>query len=555
MNRLLISVLLLGLALTLQAAPITYQGQLENSSGPYTGPVPMLFTLYADPEVGEPVAMFDAGSVNVVGGLFKVDLEFGGIFDGRVLWLEIEVDGSTLNQRQRIGAVPQAHHAATTPAYCQSGGPLIGMRDDGVPLCGLEGVVSISTSEEHACAALDDGSVWCWGSTSGGRLGNGESSSMEGGPYGGGVRVRVDDNGSDGGLLANVVQITTGRAFSCGRDEGGQVWCWGQNGRGQLGNGGIGTDQPRAVRARLSNGNSLDDAIHVDAGERHVCAVRDNGTLWCWGGNWYGQLGIGSNEDQSRAAQVIDGGGLPLTGMVGVSTGIDHSCAFDNDGHAWCWGYGSSGQLGNGKSGTDAGSFVATQVLAAEDQSLDRVTGIAAQADSTCALIEPGAEGRIYCWGSAGSGVLGNGETSGSRLFPVEVRIDDQGGDGGPLLGMRHIAQITLGSPSAQHLCAVRDEGSVWCWGRGSDGQLGDGETSQRTRAVQARVDRAGRDGGALSGISRVSVGRYQSCAHSDSGKAWCWGRNESGSLGLGWISYGRFPRAMPITRYVDPEG
>ncbi len=554
MNRLLSFAFILGLALSMQAVAVTYQGQLEDSSGPFSGTVPMLFSLHEAPEGGEPIAMFDAGPVNVVGGLFQVDLEFGGIFDGRTLWLEIEVDGSTLNQRQRISAVPQAHHAATTPGYCQSGGPLIGMRDDGKPLCGLDGVVSVSASSDHACAALDDGSAWCWGSTNDGRLGNGEGIGDGTGPYPGGVRVRVDDGGEDGGPLLDVVQVTSGGEFSCARDASGQIWCWGRNNRGQLG---IDSDSPaltRAAKALLSNGNALEDAVHVVAGREHACAIRDNGSLWCWGDNPDGQLGIGSTIQQRSAHQVIGENGLPLQGISGASAGQNHTCAFDQDGSAWCWGFGVAGQLGNGQSGSDATSLVATPVLAAEDQPLEGVAGIAAQGDASCALTRPGADGEIYCWGSASGGILGNGESSGIQLFPVQVHIDDQGEDGGPLVGARGIAEALPWPSGSGHLCAVREDGSVWCWGRGTAGQLGDGESSGRTRAVQARLGRGGRDAGPLTGVSQVSVGRDMSCAVSDSGSVWCWGRNSTGELGIGWIESANFPRATPVTRYVDPD-
>ena len=554
MNRLLSFVFFLCLGLSMQVTAVTYQGQLEDSSGPFTGTVPMLFSLYEAPEDGEPIAMFDAGSVNVVGGLFQVDLEFGGVFDGRTLWLEIVVDGSTLNQRQRISAVPQAHHATTTPAYCQSGGPLIGMRDDGKPLCGLDGVVSIDISETHACAVRDDGSVWCWGSAWAGRLGNGEASSST---YAGAVRVHVDDGGSDGGPLQNAVQVTTSDESSCALDGSGQVWCWGDNRQGQLGNGEHDPTfgrEVRAVRTRESNGTVLDDAVKVRAAGRHACAVRMNDTVWCWGQNVHGQLGIGSTEMQTRAMQVIDERGSGLTGIAGVSVGEEHSCAYAGDGSAWCWGRGHRGQLGNGKSGDAGTSLRATRVLAEEGQPLESVAGIATQQDYSCALINPDVDGRIYCWGREATGSLGNGGDSGEfRLFPVEVRIDDQGGDGGPLQGVQRLAASS--DNNGRHLCAVHRDGSLWCWGRNTSGQLGNGETTNEPRrAVRARLDRAGRDGGALSGISQVAVAGGQTCAHSNSGMAWCWGRNELGNLGIGWIESAAFPRATPVTRYVDPD-
>ncbi|WP_376695728.1 RCC1 domain-containing protein [Wenzhouxiangella sp. EGI_FJ10305] len=555
----------LGLALTLQAAPITYQGQLEDPEGPYDGSVTMRFLLFDAPDGGEPVAVHDAGTVSVVDGLFQVELEYGDVFDGRPLWLEIEVAGSVLADRQRVGATPQARFAQRDSSFCDAGGPLLGMRDDGLPLCGLAGVVDIAAGTDHACAALDDGSAWCWGVRSSGSLGDGILGSSD--RVYGAVQVEVDDGGNNGGPLTGAIGVAASDDFGCALDSDGQVWCWGANSDGQLGNG-SNADTTRAVAVIKGTGSPLDSAEQVSTGENHACAVDADGSVWCWGWNGRGQLGIGNTISQSRAQQVVGESAGILSGIVQVTTGREHTCAATKDGDAWCWGQGNAGQLGNGESGFDASSSIPVRIRRNEANSLTNVFNVSAFDSSTCAVVSDGGQNQGYCWGSASSGRLGNGEFSGNFVFPQQIRIADGTADGGPLDQLHSIGQAGGGGTgSGDHACAARKDGSAWCWGSGDVGQLGNGvaqpmSISRAVRVYQDRLDRFGADGGVLTRVAQVSTSMDEfSCAVDSGGRAWCWGYNPSGQLGSERGSfqddnvYGgthTVARAIPVLRLVE---
>jgi hypothetical protein len=145
---------------------------------------------------------------------------------------------------------------------------------------------------------------------------------------------------SSGAPLGNVTAIATGSSHSCALLSNGTVRCWGHNRDGQLGNGTT-TDFPAAAPVVGLGGM----AAAIAAGEFHTCALLRDGTVHCWGDNWYGQLGDGTTTD--RTTPVAASG---LRDVTAIAAGEDHTCALLRDGTARCWGYNEFGQLGNGES-------------------------------------------------------------------------------------------------------------------------------------------------------------------------------------------------------------
>jgi alpha-tubulin suppressor-like RCC1 family protein len=137
-------------------------------------------------------------------------------------------------------------------------------------------------------------------------------------------------------------QVTTGGAHTCGIHTNSTLWCWGLNDFGQLGTGNMTTnlDRPGQVTTPARSGWAS-----VAGGGDHTCAVRTGGTLWCWGGNYDGQLGIGGGNNQDLPQQVTS---PARGGWARVTAGDNYTCAIRADSTLWCWGYNQSGDLGLG---------------------------------------------------------------------------------------------------------------------------------------------------------------------------------------------------------------
>ncbi len=178
---------------------------------------------------------------------------------------------------------------------------------------------AVEAGKDHSCALTRDGGVFCWGANASGQL------SWAPGPNAGPAQVTVPE--MDG--------LALGGEHSCGWTPAGTVHCWGNNAHGQLGNGQA-TPSP-SLPVTVSG---LDDVVAMAAGQHHTCALEQGGELFCWGGNDSGQVGDGSTIDRHRPVWI--GGGYSA-----VAAGGRHTCAI-RGGQAECWGSNASGQLGLG---------------------------------------------------------------------------------------------------------------------------------------------------------------------------------------------------------------
>ena len=318
----------------------------------------------------------------------------------------------------------------------------------------------------------------------------------------------------------------------------GTVWAWGANGSGQLGVGA--TDASRPTPQRVG---SLTGVVAVAAGAGHSLALTRDGTLWAWGGNAFGQVGNGSNEDQPLPVAV-------LTGVTAIAAGDNHSVARKVDGSVWTWGENADGQLGDGTT-TDRNK-------PAPIANTGLVTAVGAGSRHTLVILQGG--GRLLSWGRNASGQLGDGATYALSPTPVSTgtltsALIASGGDGfsaavkvGSVLyvwGDNHYGQLGLGDyverptptllPDVSnawsiavggcHMLAAMGDGTVQAWGQNDYGALGDGTTSPRPAPVLIV---------GLPPVLAIAAGRDHSVAVTTTGEVWAWGRNESGQLGDG---------------------
>ena len=207
----------------------------------------------------------------------------------------------------------------------------------------------LAGGQYHTVALQSDGTVWAWGWNLDGQLGDGSNASSS-------VPVQVRDP-SGTGFLADVVAVAAAASYSMALRSDGSVWTWGDNATGQLGTGVLGTDSTLPVQVKDASGIGTLTAIVAIAaggdGTGHGLALAADGTLWSWGSNVQGELGIGSLAITPLPVQVRDPSGAGfLTGVTQISAGGRHNLALMNDGTVWAWGDDFHGQLGDGNAAT-----------------------------------------------------------------------------------------------------------------------------------------------------------------------------------------------------------
>jgi alpha-tubulin suppressor-like RCC1 family protein len=335
-------------------------------------------------------------------------------------------------------------------------------------------VIQLAAGEGHTCALIRGGEVACWGRNDHGQLGDGTKENRS-------QPVSVV-------ALDSVKAIVVGWGHSCALKNDGAVFCWGYNQNGELGDGST-ADSGLPVYVRGLN----EKVIDIAAGDDHTCTVLASGGVSCWGFNKVGQLGTGSLDNQPFPSKVDDLGGE----VASVSAGWGHTCALMKTGAVKCWGDNELGQLG-------ANSMADLSTEPVEVSGLSGgVNGIAARGGHTCALTS---QSQVVCWGDNAYGELGDGTTE-MRRTPVSVT--------------NLPADLRSVHAGWNHTCAISDSAGLYCWGRNSYGQLGDGSTISQHKPVPV--------GGLKGEIFAVDLGWRHSCIAKRSGDVVCWGADEYG--------------------------
>lgn len=331
---------------------------------------------------------------------------------------------------------------------------------------------------EHSCASLSGGTVKCWGNNLKGQLGNGTTTQSA---------TPVSVSG-----ISGAIWIATGtNAYSCAVLSDGTVKCWGDGAYGKLGDG---TQTDRSLPVTVSG---LAGATRITAGNNHTCALISDGTAKCWGENANGRLGDGTTT--SRYTPVAVSG---LTGATSIIAGYNHTCAILNDGSAKCWGYNFNGQLGDGT--TTSRSTPVTV------SGLSSVAEIELGYDHTCSVLS---DGTGSCWGRGNNGQLGNGLNTQANT-PVIVS------------GLAGAVGVASGLSFS---CAVLSDGTAKCWGDSAYGKLGNGFDINGSTNTPTTVL-------GLSGAVGIIAGYYHVCAVLSGGTVKCWGNGMRGQFGSGAV-------------------
>ncbi|HYC38792.1 MAG TPA: hypothetical protein VEC19_20360 [Usitatibacter sp.] len=360
----------------------------------------------------------------------------------------------------------------------------------------------VSGGLSHTVAVAADGTTRVWGSDSLGQLGLGRSLYSTVPLRVNGVSgVRKVAVGGEPLVFGTYFDDYTGGGFTLALTQEGDVYSWGANREGELGDG---TTSSRPDPRRIA---ALAGVTAISAGWTGAAAVKADGTVWTWGDSPGAFLGHGPAPPRGTVTRVPG-----VENIVAVSMGCFHTVALAADRTVWAWGWNGYGALGLGSITT--GDHPPTQLGAPRD-----IVAIAAGCVHTLALT---ANGDVWAWGSNAYGQLGDG-TRITRAEPVRLN---------------GISDVVAISTRVGHTLALKRDGTLWSWGRNDYGELGDGTTTARLAPVL------------LSGVPRtleaIAAGNGFSLALQNDGTVLSWGGNEDGRLGDSTLASHSTPQALP---------
>ncbi|HET7543435.1 MAG TPA: hypothetical protein VFK05_26360 [Polyangiaceae bacterium] len=346
------------------------------------------------------------------------------------------------------------------------------------------GAIDVALGDYHGCAALSDGSVWCWGNNYGGMLGNGTETSSQ-------PPVRVL------GLSHPAVAVDAAYTDSCAQSSAGLLECWGSNLYGQLGDG--------TLIQRNQPVPSLGYPVQqVSLGEYHSCALLPDGKVQCWGEDSGGSVGDGDTAEFTGADAHPQPYTLPLTQTaLQVSAGARNTCLLLSDHTVSCWGTNVTSDLCDS---LNVKHLSPTPIVGVSD-----VTQVSSGYAHVCALH---VDGGVTCWGFSDHDQLGDAEPGSAAICPDTSLVRRPPAR---VAGLHDVTQLAAG---AYHTCALQADGTVWCWGNNRKGQLGDGTTT--THPTPTQVSSLG------AAAVKLSASVSQSCAVLADGTLWCWGSAET---------------------------
>ncbi len=352
---------------------------------------------------------------------------------------------------------------------------------------------AIAAGGDTSCAIRPDSSVVCWGDNGSGQLGIGINS-----------KDYIETTPQAVVGLVAVDGVALGSTHACALHDGGKVSCWGDRFNGKTGNGDNGG---KALAPEPAKG--LTDALSIATGSETSFAVRKGATLWGWGSGTGDPFATGKYTASTLPTQVMGG----VLGVQKACGGYYHTCALAiGTGKVTCWGRNPDGQIGNGVIG-DGNSAEPPTLVAG----LPAVVDIACGHYHTCAW---DAAGKTWCWGKNLSSQLGQGGYSQGIATPVAVK------------NLTDTQQLSGGQG---HSCAVRKTGAVVCWGDNEEGESGQANFAKDVD-LPSPIPLPAK-------VKAVACGTDHSCALLENGAVYCWGDGSDGQLGNG----GKVDAEVPV--------
>lgn len=372
---------------------------------------------------------------------------------------------------------------------------------------------SVSAGIYTTCALTTENYAYCWGFGGAGQLGNNTLTSHQTTP----TLVSKD---------IKFKHISAAGYHVCAISTDDILYCWGNNNSGPLGVGSGSGFRNNPTPVNIPDSKKVKAVSVTELGS---CAITTDGLTYCWGANYYGQLGVGSNgsgSDKYSPTPVIYPEGV--SSFLTISTGRYHTCALTDDNKAFCWGDNSSGELGDGNIGSGVLSNVPVEV----SPSLNlRFKSISAGGQATCAITTDDVS---YCWGHGHK--IGNGAYSPNKSNPTKVSTTS----------MTEGAKLSQISVSITHVCATSSDEKVYCWGLMGDNALGNklnANVIPKPITISSDVK-----------FKAASAGLSYGCALTKTQEIYCWGYNNSGAIGNGTYANTSNPPALIKGSYQEVE-
>ncbi|SET81606.1 Alpha-tubulin suppressor [Natronincola peptidivorans] len=421
------------------------------------------------------------------------DLYFWGA-EGRTGILEPQKVLSNVEFASTNGSMGLAVAITTSKDLYVWGGNVYGQAGNGSsgrfetqrnPFKVLSNVASVTSDGYSVAAITTNGDLYTWGRNQYGQLGNGKSGQEE-------------IQSTPKKVLSNIASVAMSKGTNnwgmiAAVATNGDLYTWGRNDYGQVGNGKSGDGEVQKTPVKI-----LSNVASLPSNEGHGAAITTNGDLYTWGTNWFGQVGTGTRTHQTTPVKV-------LSDVVSVFTSST-TLAITTNGDLYGWGYTEMGQVGNGKQFPEDSQTTPVKVLS-------NVVSVTASHTNTAAITT---NGDLYCWGEGGDFQIGN-ESFRSQATPFKV--------------LSNVASFTneLGSNPA----AVTKNGDLYTWGNNLHGQIGNGEGGMGSdplnwgikQKVPVKV---------LSNVVSASIIDSVSSALTKNGDLYTWGFNEYASVGNG---------------------
>ncbi|MDB4997692.1 MAG: regulator of chromosome condensation [Myxococcaceae bacterium] len=332
-------------------------------------------------------------------------------------------------------------------------------------------------------------------------------------------------------FMVDAIQVAAGDRHTCALRKDRNVYCWGDNSKGQLGTTSSGGDKKPLRVSNLTN-------VHaIAAGANHTCALTipgvfaQGGQVFCWGDNAFGKLGVASTTAKSEVPiQVKDGSSQPLSKVGAITAGHEHTCASFDGGSVLCWGANVSGQLGNAPNNND-------NIVARPINPTSPTQFLAGGAGHTCSIgISGGPLPTVVCWGNNDSNQVGRGTGAGQTGYQAPGPVNFPAASN---------QEKRLVAGGFTHSCAIDVAQAVYCWGSNYAGEAA--QASPGAGIIVAQP-------GVVPGLQAlaISAGEQTTCAVSKGLKVACWGRNDLGQLGIGTAGGGAQSVPQEVQKLTD---